>query len=78
VIDMNFAARAGSSAANDDTRFSAMNADTPSAGPSGVVRRVIRPVTIATQMITANIASEGAGSTRTTANARNASATAHS
>ena len=55
-----------------------MNTDTPSTGPSGVERRSKRPVTSATQMITANAASVGAGSNSTTADSRNASATAHS
>ena len=57
-------------------RLRARKTEIASAGPAGVVRTFMRPVTIATAMITAKMASIGAGSTRTKAKVRKPNATA--
>ena len=75
---MNEAARTGSTASMHATRLSARKTAIASAGPSGVLERLKRPVASATAITTAKTASAGAGSTFTTANSRKPSATAAS
>ena len=62
---MKNAARPGSPASRDERRLSATNVPSRPSIHSGAARRSIRPVTIPTAMITANMPSTGAGSMRT-------------
>ena len=78
MIEQKTAARLGSTASMHARMFSTMNAATSNPGHVGTSRSLKRPVATATTITTAKITSEGAGSTRTTANRRKPSTTAAS
>ena len=75
---MKRAAAPGSMASMAERKFRKMNAPSSAKIESGTRARLKRPVRSDTTMTTANTPSGGAGSTATTPNSRNPSATAAS